>query len=242
MTTQTVLTEGINTLVYPLPNTSIDPERVRAEYEAVIAAAPLYDQNKYRNEGWKGIALYSGSGKNNDLRVNYDPHPTRTPMGELCPYICNEVLPQFKSRWYRAGFYKLESGKTIGEHRDLVQSTFHRTMVRIHIPVITDPDVIMMVERQPYHFPVGTAWYFDATARHAVQNNSDIDRIHIMADFEYGPELEEFLLPPTMGDKVRFAGMSAKYHAVKVIKPFYARGRNFWYDKIRRRPSNAART
>jgi hypothetical protein len=107
-------------------------------------------------------------------------------------------------------------------------------MVRIHIPVITDPRVVMYVARQPYHFPVGTAWYFDPTALHAVNNPSDLDRIHLTVDFQYGPGLQGLLLPPTIGDRIRFARISTQYYVNRVVKPVYSRARNAWYGRSRK--------
>jgi hypothetical protein len=227
------MTTGINTLIYPLPGIEIDRERIRAEFEAVRTAS-WFDQNRYRNKGWKGAALYSKSGKTSDLGVNYELPPVRTEIGEACPYIAEHVLPQFQAPWFRAGFYKLEAGATIGEHRDLVHHAFSRTMVRIHIPVITDPQVVMFVARRPYHLPVGSAWYFDPTALHAVNNSSSIDRIHLMVDFEYGPGINALLLPPTWGDRARFMRISSQYYVNRVVKPFYSRARNLWYGGIKR--------
>lgn len=240
--TSAPLTSGINTLAYPLPGIQIDAAQIRDEYERALASLAWSDRNRYRNKGWKGVALYSHSGRTNDLRVNYSLPPAITPVGEFCPYICDKVLPQFKAPWFRAGFYKLEAGATIGAHRDLVHHAFSRTMVRIHIPVITDPRVVMYVAHRPYHFAVGTAWYFDPTALHAVANQSDLDRIHLMVDFRYGSELDAILLPPTVGDRLRFARISAQYYVNRLVKPVYSRSRNAWYGRIRKRSRGGRET
>ena len=145
------------------------------------------------NAGWEGVALYSPSGRANNLTLVRHPPVQQTPAGALCPYICNEVLPQFGARWLRVAFYKLEAGKKIGEHRDLVHDGFRRVTVRMHMPVITNQDVVMYVDRRPYHFAPGTAWYLDPTARHKVENNSQEDRIHLMADFLFEGTLPDLL-------------------------------------------------
>jgi hypothetical protein len=230
----TVLTQGINTLAYPIENIAIDPSRMRTEYEAVVAQSSWRQQNLYMNPGWEGIALFSLSGRSDDLTLVRHTPVQRTPAGVLCPYICEEVLPQFGARWLRVAFYKLEAGKRIGEHRDLVHDGFHRVTVRIHLPVVTNEQVLMYVDRRAYYFAPGTAWYFDPTARHKVENNSNEDRIHLMADFLFERALCERLRTPTNQDRVRFAWMSARYYMTGLVKPTYSRARRLRHRLLAR--------
>jgi hypothetical protein len=226
MMSQAALTRGINTLAYPIQNIAIDPSRIRADYETVVTQSSWKKQNVYMNPGWEGIALYSPSGRSDDLTLVRHPPVERTPAGSLCSYTCEELLPQFGARWLRVAFYKLEAGKKIGEHRDLVHEGFRRMTVRIHMPVITNERVVMYVDRRPYYFAPGTAWYFDPTARHKVENNSNEDRIHLMADFLFEGTLQELLKTPTSQDRLRFAWMSFRYYTVGLgIKPIYSRVR-----------------
>jgi hypothetical protein len=229
-----VLTEGINTLAYPIDNIGIDASRVRAEYEEVVAQASWRKQNLFMNAGWEGVALFSLSGRSDDLTLVRHPPVQRTPAGALCRYICDEVLPQFGARWLRVAFYKLEAGKKIGEHRDLVHDGFRRVTVRIHVPVITNQNVVMYVDRRPYYFAPGTAWYFDPTARHKVENNSTEDRIHLMADFLFEGTLPDRLRTPTNQDRLRFAWMSARYYMTGLVKPTYSRARRLRHQLLAR--------
>lgn len=240
--TSAPLTSGINTLAYPLPGILIDSAQIREEYERALASMAWSDQNRYRNKGWKGVALYAQSGRTNDLRVNYSLPPAITPVGEICPYICNQVLPQFKAPWFRAGFYKLEAGATIGAHRDLVHHAFSRTMVRIHIPVITDPRVVMYVAHQPYRLlwellGISTRLRFMRWRIKAMWTGSISWWI-----FATSPDWRRscFLRRREIG-----CGSPAsplQYYVNRLVKPVYSRTRNVWYGRIRKRSRNHRET
>jgi hypothetical protein len=204
-----------STLVYPIHGIKIDPRRLLCDLHRMEEDLWI-PQNRYRADvkHWEGISLYSVNGDMHDLR-SADRLPIyKTAAGEKCPYICNELLPQFGAPCLRVVFYRLKAGTQIGEHRDYGENRFTTGVVRIHIPVITNDKVLMYVEGNPYHFPVGTAWYFDASVRHAVENNSDEDRIHLVADLKSCDALEHLLKPITLDDRLRFISDALAYYLV----------------------------
>src|SRR5690606_4680989 len=149
--TSAPLTSGINTLAYPLPGILIDSAQIREEYERALASMAWSDQNRYRNKGWKGVALYAQSGRTNDLRVNYSLPPARTPVDGICPYIRIQVLRQFKAAGFCGGFYKSEAGSTIGAHRVLVHHAVTPPMVGMHLADTVWRHGDMYEARQPQH-------------------------------------------------------------------------------------------
>jgi Aspartyl/Asparaginyl beta-hydroxylase len=206
------------TLTYPIQGIQIDPVRLRADLDNVLQNETLWKrQNKYKNVGWKGVALYSRTGEPEDLAQTLLLPVHKTKVGSLCPYICDEILPQFGAPWLRVAFYKLEAGAQIGEHRDIVQNQGGRGMARIHVPVITNDKVIMYVGHKPYHYPPGSAWYFDPTAQHAVENLGNEDRIHLLVDFKCTPEFNRLLKPLDLRDRARFAYITTLYYALRLF-------------------------
>jgi hypothetical protein len=178
-------------------------------------------QNRYKDDitHWDGIAVYSISGDARDLRCA-DRLPVRkSAAGEKCSYICNELLPQFGAPWLRVVFYRLRAGTQIGQHRDLAENRVTPGIIRIHVPVVTNDKVIMYVDDEPYYFPLGTAWYFDATAYHRVENNGDGDRIHLVFDLKLSPTFEKMLKPLTISDRFRFSYI-AVLHYLGVARTF----------------------
>jgi hypothetical protein len=202
-----------STLAYPLPTIKIDPDQLLDDLKRMEDGL-WRPQSRYKADvtNWDGISLYSVNGDIHDLRAADRLPVYKTPAGEKCPYICNELLPQFGAPCLRVVFYRLRAGTQIGEHRDIGENRFTTGVVRIHIPVITNEKVVMYVGGNPYHFPVGTAWYFDASVRHAVQNNSDQDRIHLVADLKVCRTLNRLLKPLTVDDRLRFARHTFTYY------------------------------
>jgi hypothetical protein len=143
----------------------------------------------------------------------------RTAAGERCTYITEELLPQFRAPWLRVVFYRLKPGTNIGRHRDIGENRLTNGIIRIHVPLITNPGVLMFVADQPYHFPVGTAWYFDATNYHRVENNGTEDRIHLVIDFKMSPGLAKILKPLTFDDRLRLTHI-AWLHLISLPKNF----------------------
>ena len=208
-----------DTVCYSLSGIEIDAERLLADYERV-ASQSWTSQNRYAEgmTNWKGISLYSINGESDDLRCADKPIVSKTPAGEICKYICDEVLPQFGAKPLRVAFYRLTAGTNVGKHKDYGQN---RTtgMIRIHIPVITNKDVTMQVEDNTYHFAVGESWYFDASCWHSVKNSGRDDRIHLIADLYPSPELDSHLKPISSSDRFRFLKARAEAN-MQVAKTF----------------------
>lgn len=81
---------------------------------------------------------------------------------------------------------KLKAHSNIPQHMDEISKTNNgKRLIRMHVPIITDKNVIMCIEKQPqYHMFEGNMYYFPFHIRHGVINNSDIDRIHLVIDVE----------------------------------------------------------
>lgn len=208
-----------NTVCYTLSTITIDPARIQEDYARLLDMEWI-NQDRYKAgmTNWKGVSLYSISGAYDDLRCADRGTMKKTPAGERCPYICDEVLPQFNAPLLRVALYRLTAGTKVGAHRDYGGSRL-MGMVRIHMPVITNDGVIMYLDGQKYFFAVGEAWYFDATCVHAVENNGTEDRIHLIADFLPSPGINKHLKPVTLADRWRHV-MDRGRHARKVVSTF----------------------
>jgi hypothetical protein len=53
---------------------------------------------------------------------------------------------------------------------------------RLHLPVVSNPEVKFFIDEIPHYLEPGVAYEFDNTRRHAVDNDSDAPRIHLMCD------------------------------------------------------------
>ena len=103
-----------------------------------------------------------------------------------------KVLEKLPCKYERVRFMKLEAGKIIGRHSDKIDKDLgfdDGDIVRIHIPIRTNESVIFTLYESPrdkigneYNLKTGHYYYTDVTKPHAVRNESDVDRIHLVVD------------------------------------------------------------
>lgn len=143
-----------------------------------IAAFPAEAWAKHPNNipGNSALRLITvGGTENDDVAGAMLP----TPHLQAAPYL-QQVLSHFGVVWSRSRLMRLGPGATVPEHTDINYHWFHR--VRLHIPIVTTPDVKFFCDDQVVHMAAGEAWIFDNWRIHKVENNSDIERVHLVAD------------------------------------------------------------
>ncbi len=158
---------------YRLP-VRFDVERLRAEVEALPAEAWSRHPNEY--EGNTAARLISVGGGQND-QVSGEMRPT--PALLASPYI-QQVLASFSTVWSRSRLMRIAGGGSVPQHSDMNYHWFHR--VRVHIPVITRPEVRFHCGDQDVHMAAGEAWIFDNWRPHKVLNPVSDARVHLVAD------------------------------------------------------------
>ena len=109
-----------------------------------------------------------------------------------------KILPVFKileklpCKHERVRFMKLKAGKVIGRHSDKIDKELgfdDGEIVRIHVPIRTNEDVVFTLYEtvrdkigHEYNLKTGHYYYTDVTKPHAVRNESEVDRIHLVVD------------------------------------------------------------
>jgi len=81
----------------------------------------------------------------------------------------------------KAMLVRLPAGMSVSKHNDV-----SRALVlshRVHLPILTHPDVIFEIDDKPYSMPEGQLFELNNQKYHAVHNRSSVDRIHLIADF-----------------------------------------------------------
>lgn len=76
---------------------------------------------------------------------------------------------------------RMAPGGVIHPHRD--ENPAAKWPHKIHVPLLTNPDVTFFVDGKDYHFGEGEAVEVNNMGLHAVQNRGATDRIHLI--FEY---------------------------------------------------------
>ena len=81
----------------------------------------------------------------------------------------------------RANVVRLKAGGEIPAHKDGNFSLAHAH--RVHLPVITNPDVRFTVGKETRNLPVGTLYEINNRRTHSVRNDGSEDRVHLILDF-----------------------------------------------------------
>jgi len=151
-----------------------DAERLRVEVEALPSSA--WSRHPSEHAGNTAARLITVGGGANDA-VTGEMKPTATLAG--CPYI-QQVLASFSTVWSRSRLMRIEGGGSVPQHSDMNYHWFHR--VRVHIPVITRPEVRFHCADENVHMAAGGAWIFDNWREHRVENPTPDARVHLVAD------------------------------------------------------------
>ncbi len=160
---------------------AFDPAHLQADLGQIAADEWQAHFNRPYYEGlWSGVSLRSVGGKN-----SLYPDPTATdyldtPVLARCPYI-QTVLATFECPLTAVRFLKLDAGSNIREHKDY-NLGFEDGEFRVHVPVITHPDVQFFLAGERVPMAVGECWYLNFNLPHRVENRSPIDRVHLVID------------------------------------------------------------
>ena len=95
---------------------------------------------------------------------------------------------------------KIKANSGIGKHSDRIDKDFgieDGNIIRIHVPIRTNDQVEFYLwegkEKLVNYLEVGHYYYVDVRAPHAVTNNSDVDRIHLVIDVYVNAEIRKLL-------------------------------------------------
>lgn len=103
-----------------------------------------------------------------------------TPLLAQCPAVAR-FIDALGAPVMSARLLKLAPGATIKAHRD-PDLAFESGEARLHVPILTNPDVEFLIDGQRVAMEAGTCWYINANLRHQVANRGSSDRIHLVVD------------------------------------------------------------
>lgn len=146
-----------------------------------------FNTSAYENE-WSCVPLRSLDGRTDHIMSLSDVHYEDTGILERCPYF-QEVINTFECEKTSVRLMALGAGSRINMHTDKGTS-FEDGMARLHVPIVTAPDICFAIEDEEVHFSAGNTWYLNANCLHGVNNESKNPRIHLMLDCIVNPWLE----------------------------------------------------
>lgn len=209
----------------------IDP--ICKELEAVQASN--WKDRPY-GTNWSDIALFVRGDEDGDAR-----HTLLDEMPAL-----SALLDSFPAPVVDMCLAQLQPGGKIKPHRDISGGTA-ANIIRLHIPLITHPDVAFYVNGERIFMQPGEVWHLDTTYRHSVENLSDVNRIHLIIDLQSTPETQAMLPKSDSVDRIHtvaFYGICAgkaagllvrnPVQAFRRVKDFFSlrlTGRSVLYKK-----------
>ena len=117
------------------------------------------------------------------------------PALAACPYF-REVIESFGAEVRAARLLRLTPGSVLLEHTDHEYTDDDGTL-RLHIPVVTNPDVVFLLNGTRVAMEAGTVWVLRLNDPHSVANNGREDRVHLIVDLVMNAGLERYLLAST---------------------------------------------
>ncbi|HTA29939.1 MAG TPA: aspartyl/asparaginyl beta-hydroxylase domain-containing protein [Candidatus Cybelea sp.] len=172
-----------------------EPALLQADLREITAEAFVAHFNvRYYQGDWSVAPLRSIGGRADHIY----PDPTAknafadTPLLARCPYV-RHVLASFPCPQQAVRFMRLKAGSTIKEHSDY-KLAFEDGEVRVHIAVVTNPEVEFVLNGVRVDMKEGESWYHNFNLPHRVANHGTADRVHLVVDCVLNEWLRELLL------------------------------------------------
>ncbi len=129
------------------------------------------------NPGNWALPFLAVNGNPNDDGVAGPMRPT--PFLARCPYL-RQVLAVVDAPLGRTRLMKLDARAEATAHVDI--NYYWQQRVRVHVPIVTFPEVEFICGDASMHMGAGECWIFDTWRRHNVLNPAARERIHLVID------------------------------------------------------------
>ncbi len=177
-----------------------DAALLQADLNRIVAHefVPHFNTAYYEGD-WSVVPFRSVGGRAD--RIYPDPTAKTafadTPLLARCPYV-QQVLATLLCPQQAVRFMRLKAGSSIKEHQDY-QLGYEDGEIRVHIPVVTNPEVEFVLNGVRIDMTAGECWYLNFNLPHRVANRGTSDRIHLVVDCIVNDWLRELLLAADAG-------------------------------------------
>ena len=162
---------------------SYDVERLQTGLQALCEVQRAPQPGPYHKGEWTGIALYSLGGKQSTFpSAAGTDYYQETEELQRAPYF-KQVLDSLKCPKQVVRILFLPPEGHIKDHFDF-HTSFQFGLLRLHIPIVTHPDVEFLIDGQRMTWNPGELWYGDFSKVHSVKNNSSVVRAHMVIDVQ----------------------------------------------------------
>jgi len=183
-----------------------DVALLQRDLQALQGIRSASQPGPYHKGEWTGIALYSMGGKQSVFpSAAGTEHYQETEELSRAPYM-RQILKELECPKEVVRILFLPPGGHIKDHFDF-HTSFQFGLLRLHIPIVTHPDVAFIIDGQRMKWNAGELWYGDFSKIHSVKNDSEIVRVHMVIDVQ----INDFVLslfPSDFIERRRAEGMS----------------------------------
>ena len=176
-----------------------DIEALRGALDECVAKESF--KGGMQDQGFSALPLTQRPGQTewseNDLSGRYwlrpDDRYVEEPRENLVPEVeFSEFNPAFKGTYFEYMYQELTKRFPIGRTRVLYKpvyncNSWHRDPEpRLHIPVISNPGSLFVVNHHVTHLPAdGSVYFTDTRGYHTALNGGESERVHIVAALAY---------------------------------------------------------
>ncbi|GAA1267272.1 hypothetical protein GCM10009677_19580 [Sphaerisporangium rubeum] len=188
-----------------------DAHRLRAELDALghrrFSPQRTFDRSGPAEEtgsDWRVLSLRSQGG---DPRRTDPGGPgltgyADTPLLAEAPYMAS-ILAGIPADLRTARLMALGPGASVDEHRDYPYG-LPAGWVRLHVPVVTNPGAVLVIDGVEHRWQPGELWYGDFSRPHRVYNTGETRRVHLVIDCFVGSALLD-MFPEEFRRRVRWS-------------------------------------
>ena len=180
---------------YSVPNLKFDVYKLRSDLDKILKL------KKFNSLGIKNFAAIplnqipgdKSSIEGHNVRGTYWTIPDETGKEakrdkSIDESKYTELLPEFKGTYFEDVFNNLRKNFKLGRVRILLKEprstlSWHRDPEpRLHIPIITNPGCLMVIDNVAKHMPAdGSVWITNNTKYHNAFNGGEENRVHLVA-------------------------------------------------------------
>jgi len=186
---------------------------------------PHFNTGDYSGN-WTSVSLRSQSGLINDITSFANQEYKNTELLDRCHYF-KEIMDWFQCEKEAVRLLRLGPQSEIKEHTDN-DTSYEEGFFRIHVPIITNPEVLFYVDKKLVPMKEGECWYANFQLPHSVANKSSEARIHLTLD----------CLRNDWSDQL-FAEMGFDIHYTPKKEPYSDEVKQMIIEELSRNPSAA---
>lgn len=161
-------------------NRQFDIECLQQDLDIALASYQSLPQyGPYHDGSWQGIALISFDGSYKNVLGIPQGAGKPTEVLQACHYF-RQVIEALNCTIVNARLLFLPPGKKIHEHKD--HASWKQGLMRLHIPIVTNPGVALYIDGHREHWGAGEFWFGDFSRPHRVENLGSETRAHLVID------------------------------------------------------------